>query len=165
MDRGERCCSWTVGAECAGYAADITRTIPWKAGSLRASARIYDARTGRLKRRDRGPGKPGVTLARTSPDSLYRVAFDYIDSHGKDRQGNSLGALLIHGISHHIGLEVHDVGEPSVPLEPGMVISVEPGVYIPGEQLGIRIEDMVLVDGKRACEVLTAALPQRGGGG
>ena len=55
------------------------------------------------------------------------------------------GKYFIHGTSHHIGLEVHDVGDTSRPLEPNMVITIEPGIYIPEEQIGIRIEDDVLV--------------------
>ena len=76
----------------------------------------------------------------------HRAAYEYIDSHGKDLKGNSLGQYFIHGTSHHLGLDVHDaVSEPNRVLEPGMVITVEPGVYIPDENLGVRIEDVVLI--------------------
>ena len=69
---------------------------------------------------------------------VHQAAAAYIRSKGYDK-------YFIHGTSHHIGLEVHDVGEMSRPLEPNMVITVEPGIYIPEEQLGVRIEDDVLV--------------------
>jgi len=69
---------------------------------------------------------------------LHQAAMSHIRSKGYEK-------YFIHGTSHHVGLEVHDVGDTSRPLEPNMVITVEPGIYIPEEQLGIRIEDDVLV--------------------
>ena len=77
-------------------------------------------------------------------------------------QGRRLGRYFIHGTGHHLGLEVHDpVSDRSRPLEPGMVITIEPGIYIPEENLGVRIEDDVLVtrDGYR--ESLPGIAPGR----
>lgn len=102
--------------------------------------------------------KPGMTLAKTSPNSLYKIALDYCNAHGKDRAGAPLGKYFTHGIGHHVGLEVHDAGDPAAPLEAGMVITVEPGLYLPDEGIGIRVEDMVLVTATGG-EVLTGALP------
>jgi Xaa-Pro aminopeptidase len=67
---------------------------------------------------------------------------------------------FIHGLSHWLGMRVHDVGDYTIPLEPGMVLTVEPGIYIPEEELGVRIEDDVLVttDG---CEILSVGAPKR----
>src|SRR6202007_847764 len=73
------------------------------------------------------------------------LAYNYINSHGKDREGRPLGQYYIHGLGHHIGLNVHDPGEPCQPLQPGMVVTMEPGIYIPEENLGVRIEDDLLV--------------------
>jgi Xaa-Pro aminopeptidase len=70
-----------------------------------------------------------------------------------------LGKYFTHGVSHQIGLEVHDATDPFAALEEGMVISVEPGIYIPEENIGIRIEDMVLVS-KDGARVLSGALPR-----
>ena len=103
--------------------------------------------------------KPGMTLSRTGPNSLYRLAYDYINTHGKDKDGNPLGKYFIHGLSHHVGLEVHDPGAPDTPLATGMVITVEPGIYIPDEQIGIRIEDTLLVT-ETGHKVLSGALPR-----
>ncbi|HIA27891.1 MAG TPA: M24 family metallopeptidase, partial [Planctomycetes bacterium] len=68
------------------------------------------------------------------------------------------GEFFPHGTSHHVGLDVHDVG-PRRPLIAGMVVTVEPGIYIAAEGLGVRIEDMVLVTAE-GCEVLSAAIPK-----
>ncbi len=74
-----------------------------------------------------------------------QISMDYINAHGKDQAGQPLGKYYIHGVSHHLGLDVHDPGDRNRPLEAGMVITVEPGIYIPEEKIGVRIEDDVLV--------------------
>ena len=147
-----------AGAECAGYAADVTRTIPVSGTFSRRQREIYDIVLGAQKAVIAAV-KPGIAINTRARGSLYQIAYDYINSHGQDPHGDPLGKYFIHGISHQIGLEVHDASEPGAVLEEGMVISVEPGIYIPEERIGIRIEDMVLVtqDGAR---VLTAALPR-----
>jgi Xaa-Pro aminopeptidase len=81
-----------------------------------------------------------------------------MDAHGKDLQGEPLGKHFTHDIGHHVGLQVHDPRFDG-PLEAGMVITIEPGVYIAEEQLGVRIEDVVLVTPNGA-KVLSAALPK-----
>jgi Xaa-Pro aminopeptidase len=103
--------------------------------------------------------KPGMMLGKTAPNSLYKIAYDYINSHGKDRSGERLGKYFTHGLGHHVGLEVHDADDPTMPLEAGMVITIEPGIYIPEENIGIRIEDMVLVTDNGA-KVLSGGLPR-----
>jgi Xaa-Pro aminopeptidase len=100
-----------------------------------------------------------MMLAKDAPNSVYKVAYDYIDTHGTDKHGQSLGKYFTHGIGHHVGLEVHDANDPALPLAAGMVITVEPGVYIPEEDIGIRIEDMVLVT-EDGGQVLSASLPR-----
>jgi Xaa-Pro aminopeptidase len=65
-----------------------------------------------------------------------------------------------HGLSHWLGMDVHDVGSLGARLEPGMVLTVEPGIYIPAERIGIRIEDDVLVT-PQGREVLSAAAPRQ----
>ena len=147
-----------VGAECAGYAADVTRTIPVDGRFTKRQRELYDIVLGAQKAAIAAV-KPGVTIGRNTPNSVHQVALDYLNSHGKDLHGAPLGKYFTHGISHHIGLEVHDAADVAAPLEEGMVISIEPGLYIPDEQIGVRIEDMVLVtrDGAR---VMTAALPR-----
>ncbi len=150
-----------VGAECAGYAADITRTIPVSGKFTRRQREIYEIVLGAQKAAIAAV-KPGQTLSKTAPNSLYRIAYDYIDSHGKDLHGDSLGKYFTHGLGHHVGLDVHDASDPNAPLEAGMVITIEPGIYIPEENLGVRIEDMVLVT-EHGAKLLSAALPREPG--
>jgi Xaa-Pro aminopeptidase len=87
------------------------------------------------------------------------IAYDYINSHGKDLHGKTLGPYFIHGLGHHIGLNVHDPGEYCSPLQPGMVVTIEPGIYIPEENLGVRIEDDVLVT-ESGYKLLSERLPR-----
>lgn len=102
--------------------------------------------------------KPGQYSLR-GPNSLYKIAYDYINSHGKDLHGQPLGQYFIHGLGHYVGLEVHDVGDANAMLVPGMVFTIEPGIYIPEENIGIRIEDIFWVDPSGKLVDLTSSLP------
>jgi Xaa-Pro aminopeptidase len=146
-----------VGGEYGGYAADITRTVPANGKFTPRQREIYDIVLG-AQNAAIAAVKPGAHLY-TGDGSLMKISADYINTHGKDKSGQPLGKYYIHGISHHLGLDVHDAGDRDRPLEPGMVITVEPGIYIPEEKLGVRIEDDVLVtaDGYK---ILTEHLPR-----
>jgi Xaa-Pro aminopeptidase len=133
-----------VGAEYSGYAADITRTLPANGKFTPRQREIYSIVLG-AQNAALAMLKPGNTVCKKGDNSAYKVSYDYINSHGKDLHGKPLGQYYIHGLSHHIGLDVHDPGEYCAPLRPGMVITVEPGIYIPEENLGVRIEDDVLI--------------------
>jgi Xaa-Pro aminopeptidase len=156
MDAGE-VVVMDVAAECDSYASDITRTLPANGRFTPRQREIYEVVLG-AQRAAIAAVKPGMTLGRSTPGSLYKIAYDYIDSHGKDLRGDPLGKYFIHGLSHHVGLDVHDASDTTAPLKAGMVITVEPGVYIPEENIGIRIEDIVLVT-ETGARVLSAALP------
>ena len=148
-----------AAAECSYYAADITRTVPVGGHFSARQREIYDVVLG-AQQAAIAAVKPGMVIGRKeTKGSLMQIAYDYIDSHGKDARGQPLGNYVLHGLSHHIGIDVHDPGDIMAPLKPGMVISIEPGVYIRDENIGVRIEDMVLVtaDGHR---ILTDALPK-----
>ena len=80
------------------------------------------------------------------PDSLDQVAFNYINEHGKDLHGQPLGQYMVHGLGHLVGINVHDPWDYSKPLDKGMVFTIEPGLYIPEEKIGVRIEDVYYVD-------------------
>jgi Xaa-Pro aminopeptidase len=133
-----------VGAQYSGYSADITRTIPANAKFTPRQREIYEIVLG-AQNAALAMIKPGNDYCAKGDKSAYKASYDYINSHGKDLHGKSLGPYFIHGLGHHIGLNVHDPGEYCTPLRPGMVVTVEPGVYIPEENLGVRIEDDVLI--------------------
>jgi Xaa-Pro aminopeptidase len=146
-----------VGGEYGGYAADITRTIPASGQYTPRQREIYNIVLG-AQNAALAAVKPGANLYR-GKGSLQQIVVDYFKTHGQDEKGHSLDKYYPHGISHHLGLDVHDPGDRDRPLEPGMVVTVEPGIYIPEENVGIRIEDDVLVT-KDGYEILTARLPR-----
>jgi Xaa-Pro aminopeptidase len=146
-----------VAGEYAMYASDITRTVPANGHFTARQREIYDIVLGAQRAAMQAVVAGKSTLGGDGPESLYRVAYDYIDSHGKDLHGARLGKYFIHGLGHRVGLEVHDVG--TGPLEPGDVFTVEPGIYLPEEKLGVRIEDIVMLDERGKLVNLTAGLP------
>jgi Xaa-Pro aminopeptidase len=157
MDSGELVLM-DAGAECGGYASDLTRTVPVSGKFTDRQQELYEVVLGAQKAAIAAV-KPGMSLDRNSANSLFRIAQDYLDAHGRDRKGEPLGRYFTHAVGHHIGLEVHDAYDAAVALEPGMVITIEPGIYLPDEGIGIRIEDVVLVTDNGA-EVLSRGLPK-----
>ena len=150
-----------VGGQYSGYAADVTRTLPASGKFTPRQREIYDIVLG-AQNAALAALKPGMTIAGEGPNSLQRIATEYINTHGQDKQGRPLGRYYIHGLSHHLGLNVHDPSGPARPLEAGMVITVEPGIYIPEENIGVRIEDDVLITAT-GYQMLTARLPRTAG--
>ena len=150
-----------VGGEYSGYAADVTRTLPVDGHFTPRQRELYDIVLGAHDAAAAAFQSGVSTIGRTTPSSLYKVALDYINAHGKDIHGQPLGPYFIHGLSHHLGLAVHDVGDATKPLVPGMAFTIEPGLYIPEEGIGIRIEDDYVVgaDGKLIC--LSCAAPRK----
>jgi len=147
-----------VGAQFSGYSADITRTIPANGKFSPRQREIYNVVLG-AQNAVFAALKPGMNFCKSGDKSLYKISYAYINSHGKDLHGKKLGAYYIHGLGHNIGLDVHDPGESCKPLEPGMVVTVEPGVYIPEENLGVRIEDDLLIT-ETGFELLSKRLPR-----
>jgi len=135
-----------AGAAVERYAADITRTFPISGRFSARQRTVYDA-VLQAQRAAIGTVRPGVTL-----NEVHKAAKQVLDE-------LQLGAYFIHGTSHHVGLDAHDP-TPAGPLAAGMTITVEPGVYILAERIGVRIEDIVLVT-EDGCEVLTNALPTK----
>ena len=147
-----------VGAQFSGYAADITRTLPANGKFTARQREIYEIVLG-AQNAALAAMKPGADMCRKGKNSVYKLAYDYINSHGKDQYGKPLGQYFIHGLGHNIGLNVHDPGDSCKPLMVGQVVTVEPGIYIPDENLGVRIEDDVLIT-ESGYELLSAKLPR-----
>ncbi|HEV7217489.1 MAG: aminopeptidase P N-terminal domain-containing protein [Terriglobales bacterium] len=148
-----------AAGEYSMYASDITRTLPASGTFTPRQREIYNIVLGAQQAAIAAFQSGKSTLRRDTPDSLHKIAFDYINSHGQDLHGNSLGKYFVHGLSHYVGLNVHDPGDYAVKLGPGAVFTIEPGIYIPEEKLGVRIEDIFYVDPNGKLINLTESLP------
>lgn len=148
-----------IGCYRNHYASDFTRTLPVGGKFTPELRKLYDA-VYAAQQAALAACKPGMSLYGpgadgTAPDggnakSLMQITRDTLKEHGVDPK-------YPHGVGHTVGLYVHDSGNPHATLKPGMVITIEPGLYVPGK-LGIRIEDTYLVtDG--GCEPLTSGFP------
>ncbi len=142
-----------VGGEFGHYAADVTRTVPASGRFTARQREVYDIVLA-ANRAVLAAVKPGMRLSGDGPDSLSQIAKDVFDE-----AEPGLSKRFLHSIGHYAGLAVHDPGSQYAALAEGMVITVEPGLYLPEEGWGIRIEDMALVtaDGAR---LLTERLPR-----
>jgi len=148
-----------AAGEYSMYASDITRTLPVSGKFTARQREIYDIVLGAQQAAAAAFRSGKSRLRRDHPDSLHDVAYNYINTHGKDLHGEPLGQYFIHGLGHYVGLNVHDAGDYDVPLGPGAVFTLEPGIYIPEEKLGVRIEDILYVDQDGKLVNLTGKLP------
>jgi Xaa-Pro aminopeptidase len=148
-----------VAGEYSMYASDITRTAPASSKFTERQREIYNIVFGAQQAAIASFKQGKTKLSGRDSDSLFRVAYDYINAHGKDLHGQPLGQYFIHGLGHYVGLEVHDPGDTSAPIPRGAVFTIEPGIYIPEEKLGVRIEDILWVSPNGKLVNLTAALP------
>jgi len=148
-----------VGAQYSGYAADITRTLPANGKFTPRQREIYEIVLGAQEAAVQAL-KPGMNMCPKGDNSIHKIAYDYLNSHGKDQHGKRLGQYFIHGLGHNIGLNVHDPpADLCRALVPGMVVTIEPGIYISEENLGVRIEDDVLIT-EGGYELLSRRLPR-----
>ena len=143
-----------VGAEYDGYAADVTRTLPVSGSFTEAERKVYST----------------VLRAQEETIRLIRPGVHWSALEAKAREvlsAGGFGRYMPHGVSHHVGIDVHDAGTYDT-LKAGMVITVEPGIYVPGTDtalapafrgFGVRIEDDVLVT-RDGSEVLSAGIPK-----
>ena len=145
-----------VGAEVEHYAADITRTVC--TGKPSPRARAVHAAVADIQQYAFSLLKPGVFLAdyekqieSHTGEKLLELGVIQENTHEAVRQ------YYPHAASHFLGLNVHDAGDYELALAPGMVITVEPGIYIPAEGIGVRIEDDVLIT-KRGIKILSKKL-------
>lgn len=147
-----------VGAEVEGYSADITRTFsiskPTKRQKLvfDAVARVHKAAIRLLK--------PGVDMKKyeAEVDKIMAAELKKLGLINDESDKRQLKKYYPHLTSHFLGLDTHDAADYQMPLAPGMVLTVEPGIYIPEENIGVRIEDDVLVT-ESGVDILSAGLP------
>jgi Xaa-Pro aminopeptidase len=151
-----------AACEYSMYASDITRTVPANGHFTARQREIYDIVLGAQQAAINAfvAGKSKINdFYHRDPDSLDVAAYDYINTHGKDLHGQPLGKYWEHGLGHMMGIDVHDPGTYPAVLKPGMVFTIEPGVYIPEEKIGVRIECDFLVGANGKLIDLDAALP------
>jgi len=148
-----------AAAEYSMYAADITRTLPIGGHFTARQKEIYEIVLGAQEAAMAAFQSGKSMLFGDADASLTKVAKDYINAHGQDLHGQPLGQYFIHDVGHYLGLNVHDPGDYKVPLGPGMAFTIEPGIYIPEENLGVRIEDDYLVGPDGKLVKLSASLP------
>jgi Xaa-Pro aminopeptidase len=143
-----------IGAEWGQYSADVTRTIPVSGTFTPRQKAIYDLVLA-TQQAAIDAVRPGVTVA-----DLNRIARAYMQANsGTLCGGPSCDRYWIHGLTHWLGMRVHDVGDYRMPLASGAVITIEPGIYLPGEAFGVRIEDDILVTAT-GHEVLSGRIPR-----
>jgi len=148
-----------AAGEYSMYASDITRTMPVNGHFTARQREIYDIVLGAQQAAEAAFVSGKSTMKRDDPASLHKIAFEYINTHGRDLHGQPLGQYFIHGLGHPVGLNVHDATDYNAPLGPGQVFTIEPGIYIPEENLGVRIEDDYYVDADGKLVKLSGALP------
>lgn len=140
------------GAEYGGYCADLTRTVPVNGKFTKRQKEVYNACL-HLHNYAKSLLKPGITILNYTDKVGEEATKQFIkigllkkeDVKNEDSANRAYRKYLYHGISHHLGIDVHDLGTRTEPIKPGMVFTVEPGIYIEEEQIGIRIENNVWI--------------------
>ncbi len=140
------------GAEYANYASDMTRTIPVSGQFTPRQRQVYQS-VLRVLNNAKAMLVPGITLEEyhkevgklMEHELLDLKLLDETDIKNQNPEYPAYKRYFMHGTSHHIGLKVHDLANRYDPLQAGMVLSCEPGIYIPQEKIGIRLENGILV--------------------
>jgi len=138
------------GARYGGYNADLTRTIPVNGTFSARQKEVYNACL-HLHNYAKALLKPGISIVDYTEKVGTEASKQFIkigllskaDVKNEDPENRAYRKYLYHGISHHLGIDVHDLGTRTQPLQSGMLLTVEPGIYIAEEQMGIRIENNI----------------------
>ena len=136
------------GAQYGGYCADLTRTVPVNGKFTRRQRTVYNACL-HLHDYAKSLLRPGITILDYTDKVGEEATQQFLkigllkksDVKNEDRENRAYRKYLYHGISHHLGIDVHDLGTRTEPIKAGMVFTVEPGIYIEEEKMGIRIEN------------------------
>ncbi|TCZ68626.1 aminopeptidase P N-terminal domain-containing protein [Flaviaesturariibacter aridisoli] len=140
------------GAAYGGYNADLSRTIPVNGKFTARQAEVYNACL-HLHNYAKSLLKPGISILDYTDKVGEEATKQFVqigllsesDVKNEDADNRAYRKYLYHGISHHLGLDVHDLGTRSGPLLEGMLLTVEPGIYIEEEGMGIRIENNIWI--------------------
>jgi Xaa-Pro aminopeptidase len=140
------------GAEYGGYCADLTRTVPVSGKFTKRQKTVYNACLD-LHNYAKSLLKPGITIldyhdkaGEHATELFLKIGLlKKTDVKNEDPENRAYRKYLYHGISHHLGIDVHDLGTKTAPIKAGMVFTVEPGIYIEEEKMGIRIENNVWI--------------------
>jgi Xaa-Pro aminopeptidase len=140
------------GAEYGGYNADLTRTVPVNGKFTRRQRTVYNACL-HLHDYAKSLLKPGISITDYTERVGEEATQQFLkigllkksDVKNEDPENRAYRKYLYHGISHHLGIDVHDLGTRTEPIKAGMVFTVEPGIYIEQEQVGVRIENNVWI--------------------
>jgi Xaa-Pro aminopeptidase len=146
-----------VGATTGGLCADISRVFPASGRFSERQLAIYEL-VRSCQEMAFATIRPGIRLADIN-EACRAVARDGLIRLGIMQAGDSVTDYFWHGVSHHLGLDVHDICNREALLQPGMVLTVEPGVYVPAWSTGLRIEDDVVVTAD-GCQLLSAGIPR-----
>lgn len=140
------------GAEYGGYCADLTRTIPVNGQFSKRQKIVYNACL-HLHNYAKSILKPGISIADYTDKVGVEATQQFLkigllnksDIKNEDNHNQAYRKFLYHGISHHLGIDVHDLGTRYEPIREGMLLTIEPGIYIEEEEMGIRIENNVWI--------------------
>ncbi len=150
------------GAEYANYAADLTRTIPANGKFTQRQKDVYNA-VLRVMKQAKTMLKPGAILAEYNKEVGAIMETELIglgllnkdDVTKQDKENPLYKKYFMHGTSHFLGIDVHDIGDRYAPMQVGNVFTCEPGIYIPEEKLGIRIENDILITENGVIDLMT----------
>lgn len=171
LENNQRCLDGDMilmdtAAEYANYSSDLTRTIPVNGRFTKRQKEVYEA-VLRVKNEATKLLVPGTLWAEyhkecgklMTSELLGLGLLDKADIQNEDKNWPAYKKYFMHGTSHHIGLNTHDYGELKTPMEANMVFTVEPGIYIPEEKMGVRLEDDVVIQEKGEPFNLMASIP------
>ena len=145
------------GAAKKYYCADVTRTLPVCGEFTEKQKLIYEI-VLKANKLVIEKARPGETLFSLN-EEVKKLFFDELKNIGLVQQPEDVVKYYYHSVSHSLGLDTHDPLEKTTPLCPGMVITDEPGLYIKEWNIGVRIEDDLLIT-ENGCEVLTKEIPK-----
>ncbi|MBR0387352.1 MAG: M24 family metallopeptidase, partial [Clostridia bacterium] len=146
-----------LGAKYGNYCSDITRTFPANGKYTPRQREIYEL-VLRANRAVAETAKPGLTLKDLN-EKCKQILSEGLIRMGLIAEASEVGKYYMHSVSHSIGIDVHDTCFTGDVLQPGWIISDEPGLYIDEEGIGIRIEDDLLIT-EDGCEVLSREIPK-----